>query len=97
MLRPEFEQGEGPLPIATAPRDGTRVLIFVPPDQGEVRARRPDTALTTNDEWLAGLRGWFTAWYEGDAWHTGLRDCYDSYAPLDPPTHWMPLPEAPRE
>lgn len=76
------------LDIATAPDDGTRVLVFVP------KAAASDDPAT--DQWAKNLTGWFTAWFESGHWHTGLRDCSDSSAVLDPgPTRWMPCPPDP--
>lgn len=73
-------------PIATAPRDGTRILVFVPPQDGDA---------SDDSGWVQNIRGWFTAWYERDQWVTGFRDYDDVQGSLEDPTHWMFLPDPP--
>ena len=53
--------------IATAPKDGTTVVVWSP------------------------TRGTFAAWNKGHGWRTepGVYACR--------PTHWMPLPDPPKE
>lgn len=78
-------------PIETAPRDGTTILLcdFLEED--------------------IELRGPFFGWWVGDddapwnfVWvgdHNG-RACLQAigyFLAEDPPTHWMPLPEPPKE
>jgi hypothetical protein len=70
--------------IATAPRDGTRVLVYVPAEPG-------------GNEWDSYRRGWLTAWFDMTHWYTGLRDTCDSAGALDEPSHWLPLPAEPSE
>lgn len=67
----------GWMPIETAPKDGTRVLLYVvhPGDEYAIAVGDPD-----------GWRYIETGYWEG-VWeheHAGA------------PTHWMPLPEAPK-
>ena len=77
------------LPIATAPRDGTWVLLFggtCNDDEGD-NDNRPVSGQWTND--LNGTTGpygrWQFAWYEGGY-----------YGAYKEPTHWQPLPTPPQ-
>lgn len=75
-----------PAPIETAPKDGTRILVFVP------KASDPmDFPQNPED------CGWFSAWYEDDLreWKTGIREQYDGYSEIAEPSVWMPLPPDP--
>lgn len=67
-------------PIETAPRDGTRILLFCPPDHMGVNAwftfPEPDT---DTGEDMSGF-------YE-------CAECFD--AATTRATHWMPLPPRP--
>lgn len=77
-------------PIATAPRDGTWVLLTggkCDDDEGD-EPRRPVVA-----QWTTDLNGntvdghWRLAWYDCDY--------YGYYGEYSNPTHWMPLPPPP--
>jgi hypothetical protein len=70
-------------PIETAPKDGTKVLIF----DGEVQLA---AWLNNNSQ----RRGWkIRAWSSPDSW----QDEQGGYSTYDNPTHWQPLPPAPTE
>ena len=77
-------------PIETAPKDGTRVLLFGG-EQEVWKSQRDSKAGPMVVGWADGTE------YGEQAW----RFCtYDSgfYGRLDTqPTHWMPLPEPPKE
>lgn len=74
---------QGWQPIETAPKDGTKVLL-------------------TNGSWVETAR-WANCdeRFEGENWQWLLVDCEDGYynvtAEPNEPTHWMPLPEPPKE
>jgi Protein of unknown function (DUF551) len=71
-------------PIDTAPKDGSRVLLWVPDEAGSSYTTQIGTWTfysATSDDFL-----WV---YDGHS--DGLR----RYCMAHPPTHWMPLPEPP--
>ncbi|MGM5018745.1 DUF551 domain-containing protein [Tardiphaga sp. 367_B4_N1_1] len=68
-------------PIATAPRDGTRLLIF--DGQAYIARWRDDACFGGNDE---NRPAWQIFDCEGDEWYA---------VATDEATHWMPLPAAP--
>jgi hypothetical protein len=75
-------------PIETAPKDGTRVLLYWPSyayDEGD------------DGEPLIDI-GWYTENPRGP-WryftNTGEQDCYGLADSSHQPTHWMPLPPSP--
>ncbi len=73
------------LPIDSAPKDGSRILI------GRVRSAGVHSAHWEVDP------SW--AWEGvGPCWAVYLSDddYYSHYIPADWPTHWMPLPEPPK-
>lgn len=86
-------------PIETAPKDGTRILIFVPGNAAEfehydgIHAARfeaemmhPETK--TGRGILPELNGMWVA--GGELWSDSVLEfAYEQ------PTHWMPLPEPP--
>ncbi len=74
-------------PMDTAPRDGTRILVFVPPQPGD----DPFHAFTS---WN---RGWFSSWFDAERgdWMTGIREALDREADICEPIAWLPLPPAP--
>jgi hypothetical protein len=89
------EKTTGWQPIATAPRDGTWLLIaggepgygwdeseFVPP--AVVACWGAEEQVAINDEHSPGADAWRFAVY--DSGYYGL---------WENPTHWMPLPEPP--
>lgn len=77
------------LPIETAPRDGTPILVYFPPHQYgpssmvvvEYRAAEPAA-----NSWPGVPERWASVWGE-----EGHDEC-----PIDCPTHWMPLPDPPK-
>lgn len=77
MAKWAFEQ---PQPMATAPKDGTRVLAWWPPfNEAGDNGGWVTTWWETN---AGGLTGWESPWEYADL---------DS-----PPTHWLPHPDAPK-
>ncbi|HUU95084.1 MAG TPA: hypothetical protein VM487_05035 [Phycisphaerae bacterium] len=91
-------------PIATAPKDGTTVLLLVPTNNGIdpkyarvcgffAAAGTQDMDSCTDDD-LMDKGGCNTrdAWFEGSA----FRDPF-AWMLLYSPTYWMPLPAAPAE
>ncbi len=72
-------------PIETAPKDGTWILIYGSVDD-EGERRKISVAQYTNY-----LNGGETDWHWQFAWYDG------GYCGLvDEATHWMPLPEPPK-
>lgn len=74
-----------PLPIETAPKDGTEILVY---DlwAGEING--------VDDE-----PGWYVASYSTHTDHPGFEWCVvgtDAYAAWVRATHWAPLPEPPK-
>jgi len=70
-------------PIETAPKDGTRILIWS--HYAIIAWWVTDYTNTRDDEHFDGV--WLV--YQGDdPW-------YDEYLNLGAPTHWTPLPSAP--
>lgn len=68
-------------PIETAPKDGTRVLV----------------SLWAWDDPATGDRLTEIVYWGGDDWRNGYPDDVDAFAnTVNPPTHWMPLPEPPK-
>jgi len=61
-----------PRPIETAPRDGTEILVWAPPEQ------RP--------HWTGGARGWFlTYWDDVHGWEFGpLKPTHWAPLPMEP-------------
>ena len=67
-------------PIETAPRDGTPLLLFSP---------APDKWKFAGGNTTSGALIWVSGgWRETGGW----RGDYHK----DPPTHWMPLPDPPK-
>jgi hypothetical protein len=65
--------------IATAPKDGTRVMLWVPISDGpEKGSQNPDLCLVLSS-WIPQDQEWDS----GIVWED------------DQPTHWMPLPAPP--
>ena len=64
-------------PIATAPKDGTWIILFGPSGYVNIRFRcdvaKYDAEFRPRDPWIT---------------HSG--ECFSSSG--DPPTHWMPMP-----
>ena len=70
-------------PIETAPRDGTRILAFLPGTNPEDDFHAPeDVMIVSWDEHCEHGFGW-------------LIDQEENLAAWCNPTHWMPLPSAP--
>ena len=73
----------GWMPIETAPRDGTEVLLFTPGTEDEALLAGHDEPAPYTFIGLFDAKGeWVTAESELN-WYT--------------PTHWLPLPEPPSE
>lgn len=81
-------------PIETAPKDGTEVLLFVP---GYIGGRRVMEGNIVVGAWIDDH-----AWGREGVWWSDISDPYEGHsgATADSvdltPTHWMPLPEAPK-
>lgn len=79
-------------PIATAPKDGTWILLaggktdedFYNPSARAEWLNRAVTAFWHEDQWFEDGGAWAIAFWDGD-WRTYY----------DVPTHWMPIPSAP--
>jgi hypothetical protein len=72
-------------PIETAPKDGTRVLIYVPYDDGD------------GEVYLASF-GYDVGYGNGPSWQPEYAEVAMFNSPDDrQPTHWMPLPDPPAE
>ena len=77
---------DGWMPIESAPKDGTRVLLWIVPREDSWGTVEPSAVIGDWVVWLdrehrAGMRdGW--SWY-------GSAQCE--------PTHWRPLPSPPKE
>lgn len=75
------------LPIATAPKDGTWLLLCggsTDEYRYDVPTDPPDSFRTVTAFWESESGGWAISFWDG-----GWRTYYDD------PTHWMPLPQAP--
>ena len=80
------------MPISTAPRDGTHILIFIP--------RHAESS----PEFTGWFKGWRSDGVDGGCWATGVWEV-DAIDYLNGeesypckgcfPTHWMPLPPDP--
>lgn len=73
-------------PIETAPRDGTEILGW---NHNSSYLVRPYICWFGKDDYVRGEPRWLKG--DGDSWSTGYY-----YTPCEP-THWMPLPDAPRK
>lgn len=74
---------EGWLPIASAPRDGTKILAYCQPRH--VETGKPMSFSYINVVWWRGERFKDSEW----KWRHSLNDGAAE------PTHWMPLPLPP--
>jgi hypothetical protein len=72
-------------PIATAPKDGRRVLVYAP-EWGDITCGEYHTNRERDDRGRFQAGGW-AYWLAMD------EDYRSSYCH---PTHWMPLPEPPK-
>ena len=78
-------------PIETAPKDGTRILLYDPMTSGLIYAGCWDARFESNWNEEADDLEYFGKWtaYEVQSWND------EEYAALAP-THWMPLPTPPQ-
>lgn len=81
-------------PIKTAPRDGSRILIWKNPWRYPVSAKWSEDINAPYDKW--GENGWQDGAYVG--WL--ISDCeedywYTEWEEKNAPTHWKPLPAPP--
>lgn len=73
-------------PIATAPKDGTHILLFA------AKAWYPMVERNAEDSPI--WTGYFSRWVGGEGeWTVSGMEFHEGYGP---PTHWMPLPEPPQ-
>jgi hypothetical protein len=75
-------------PIATAPRDGTKILVWIHQWAGEIHG----VANATGNEIAYWANG--TSDFPGADWWVCAGG--DGYATWCRPTHWMPLPAPPQ-
>lgn len=66
--------------IKTAPKDGTKIDLWV------------NNKRLTNVWWGKRSRSWL----KGDSWCYECDDGWISNIGLSEPTHWMPIPEGPK-
>lgn len=100
LLREKERLGAGWLPIETAPKDGTHVLLYAPASEykGE-----PTAARLTYGYWLVEEHGAYLGDCGGECRCPEYDDPPEPYwfsddggfTKEDPPTRWMPLPSAP--
>lgn len=69
-------------PIESAPKDGTRILLWTDTEAGDYELLRYITDVCEGEHFSECQIGWF-----GDKWE---------HYRIGEPTHLMPLPEAPR-
>jgi len=74
--------------IDSAPKDGTRVLVFVPMYVG------PN--LESNLDYHKASSGVFAAYFVDRDWTVGNHLAYDSSFSIEP-THWRELPKGPAD
>jgi hypothetical protein len=80
------EAGDGWMPIETAPKDGTRVMLWMEP-MNDARFKPTDGPHAVFGTWVV----WSDAMKRD-----GMRDGWSWYgSPLHWPTHWAPLPAPP--
>lgn len=80
------EAGDGWMPIETAPKDGTRVMLWMEP-MNDARFKPTDGPHAVFGTWVV----WSDAMKR-----EGVRDGWSWYgSPLHWPTHWRPLPAPP--
>lgn len=81
-------------PIETAPRDGTKILIW---DDGDMGFGWVVGRYETRDGW-APIGSTTDVMKVGRiGWHVAAKDFLGLYQLIKNPTHWMPLPEPPEE
>ena len=72
------------LPIETAPKDGTEVLLWFPPREVAINGHYGEVS---DGDWESGYGNWMEWLIADELWF--------QEDPSDAPTHWMPLPKAP--
>lgn len=76
-------------PIETAPKDGTKILLAVPPNE------RWDAFIFKTVLYNASVGEGL--WYNEEwRWANDSCECCWGRIYPTPPTHWMPLPEPPK-
>ena len=80
-------------PIETAPRDGTRIQLYVPSDSKIDVIGEPET-ITDQDRWVAASTGVFAGHFLDGHRYVGNTEAYDSSFTVEP-TDWRPLPPPP--
>lgn len=86
-------------PIETAPKDGSYVLLYAPP---QVFEGEPITERLTHGHWSAPsdiprikYQDGYAPEPEWDEWEPYWASSDGGFTEENPPTHWMPLPAAP--
>jgi hypothetical protein len=81
------------LPIHTAPKDGTPVLVYF----AKYRWRDMDGATVLLDKVRDHVERCAPGWYDNGWFESGTaHDMFESWRDESQfPTHWMPLPEPP--
>jgi hypothetical protein len=74
------------MPIDTAPRDGTRIMLYTPPSYVCLAVWRDKAAFARNETGS----GWEVWNNDDDSW-------YSFSLEPEEPTHWMPIPTPPQE
>lgn len=99
IAAPPTAQAEGWMPIETAPKDGTHILLHAPACEHE---GAPVQARTTYGHWRAPSDTPRIKYQDGFAPEPEWEDFEPFWASWDggfteehPPTHWMPLPPPP--
>lgn len=79
------------MPIETAPKDGTPILVFDP--DGTSFARTVFKDFDEQYDWPVTAPMWAVVMWEAGRW-IGY---YSGISPVTAPTHWMPLPPPPHD
>lgn len=75
-------------PIESAPKDGTRVLLWVPRDLD-------GKCLRLGFWWSSETLEYGQVTHRNQYWFTGLCASFNPSSPAPEPTHWAPLPDGP--
>lgn len=81
-------------PIETAPRDGTKILIW---DAGENGFGQVVARYETRDGWAPIGSTTDLQWIGRIRWHVAAQMYLGAHQLIKTPTHWMPLPAPPKD